>query len=73
VNVHRVSYAQLIRHPAVRSPLTERPALRARRVGQIIERLQARYPDVQLPLTHQDPYQLLVATILFRAVHRRRG
>jgi len=47
-----------------RSPLTERPALRARRVGQIIERLQARYPDVQLPLTHQDPYQLLVATIL---------
>jgi len=47
-----------------RSSLTERPASRARRVAQIIERLQARYPDVRLPLTHHDPFQLLVATIL---------
>src|SRR5574337_654656 len=44
--------------------LAERPASRARRVDQIIKRLQARYPDVGLPLTHQDPFQLLVATIL---------
>ncbi|HEX4840983.1 MAG TPA: endonuclease III [bacterium] len=48
----------------VRSSLTERPASRARRAGQIIERLQTQYPDVRLPLTHQDPFQLLVATIL---------
>ena len=48
----------------LRSPLTERPASRARRVGQIIKRLQAQYPDVRLPLAHQDPFQLLVATIL---------
>src|SRR2546425_8913004 len=47
-----------------RSSLTERPASRARRVAQILERLQAQYPDVRLPLTHQDPFQLLVATIL---------
>lgn len=44
--------------------LAERPASRARRVDQIVKRLQARYPDVGLPLTHQDPFQLLVATIL---------
>ncbi|HVH32231.1 MAG TPA: endonuclease III, partial [bacterium] len=31
---------------------------------QIIKRLQARYPDVRLPLTHQGSFQLLVATIL---------
>ena len=47
-----------------RPSLTEPPASRARRVAQILERLQARYPDVRLPLTHQDPFQLLVATIL---------
>jgi endonuclease III len=47
-----------------RSSLTERPVSRAHRVIQIIKRLQARYPDVRLPLTHQDPFQLLVATIL---------
>lgn len=44
--------------------LAERPASRARRVDKIVKRLQARYPDVGLPLTHQDPFQLLVATIL---------
>lgn len=46
------------------SPWTEPPAARERRLARIIEVLQARYPDVRLPLNHQDPFQLLVATIL---------
>jgi endonuclease-3 len=34
------------------------------RIGTIIERLHARFPEAQCALTHRDPLQLLVATIL---------
>jgi len=34
------------------------------RIGTIIERLFARFPEAQCALAHQDPLQLLVATIL---------
>jgi endonuclease III len=42
----------------------ENEATRRRRTGVIIERLRAEYPDARCSLVHQDPYQLLVATIL---------
>ncbi|MGH9339760.1 MAG: endonuclease III [Acidobacteriota bacterium] len=34
------------------------------RVREIVERLGAEYPDAECALKHQNPYQLLVATIL---------
>jgi endonuclease-3 len=34
------------------------------RIGEIIARLQKRYPDAKCSLDHQEPLQLLVATIL---------
>jgi endonuclease-3 len=34
------------------------------RVGALIERLKAAYPDAACALRHEDPFQLLVATIL---------
>src|SRR3990172_5296179 len=40
------------------------PAALRRRVGRIIEKLTARYPQPRIPLRHRDPFQLLVATIL---------
>ena len=36
----------------------------AERIGQIIARLQRRYPDARCSLDHRDPLELLVATIL---------
>ena len=35
-----------------------------KRIGPIIDRLKAQYPDAHCELDHQDPLQLLVATIL---------
>jgi len=35
-----------------------------RRVRQILVRLRERYPQVRLPLLHQNPFELLIATIL---------
>jgi len=43
---------------------TGQPAALRRRVGRIIEKLTARYPQPRIPLRHHDPFQLLVATIL---------
>lgn len=44
-------------------PLTpESPA--AERIHEIIRRLRLAHPDARCELTHQDPWQLLVATIL---------
>jgi endonuclease III len=45
---------------------TGRPGLApaAERIGEIIGRLQRQYPDARCSLDHQDPLQLLVATIL---------
>ncbi len=36
----------------------------SQRIGTIIERLSARFPEAHCALAHQDPLQLLVATIL---------
>ena len=36
----------------------------SQRIGAIIERLYARFPEAHCALTHRDPLQLLVATIL---------
>lgn len=36
----------------------------AKRIGPIIEKLKAQYPDAHCELNHQEPLQLLVATIL---------
>jgi endonuclease-3 len=36
----------------------------ARRVTRILERLHRAYPDARIALTHADPFQLVVATIL---------
>jgi len=36
----------------------------AERIGEIIARLQRRYPDAKCSLDHRDPLELLVATIL---------
>jgi len=36
----------------------------AERIGEIITRLQRRYPDAKCSLDHRDPLELLVATIL---------
>ena len=43
-----------------------RPAIRpaSQRIGPIIERLYARFPEAKCALDHRDPLQLLVATIL---------
>jgi endonuclease-3 len=48
--------------PAVRTP--ETPAARKRRTRRIVEALKAAYPEARCALTHTDPFQLLVATIL---------
>jgi endonuclease III len=39
-------------------------AAELQRVGQILSRLDAHYPGAETALTHEDPLQLLVATIL---------
>ena len=36
----------------------------AERIGEIVARLQRRYPDARCSLDHRDPLELLVATIL---------
>jgi endonuclease-3 len=50
----------------VSPPRRERPGLKnaAQRVRPIIARLKRRYPEARCALDHQDPLQLLVATIL---------
>jgi endonuclease III len=50
--------------PAGRRFVGERQADRQARVGTIIERLEAEYPDATTSLDHRSPYELLVATIL---------
>ena len=47
---------------AVRKRPADRPA--AERIAPILERLYARYPDAACALTHHNPLELLVATIL---------
>lgn len=42
----------------------ESTAARRERAAQILARLRAAYPDAHCALEHDDPYQLLVATIL---------
>jgi endonuclease-3 len=42
----------------------ESAAARKQRVGEILRRLTAEYPDAHCALDHQSPLQLLVATIL---------
>lgn len=54
--------ANVRRKTAVRSRRRLAPA--AKRIGPIIERLYARFPEAKCALDHQDPLQLLVATIL---------
>jgi endonuclease-3 len=50
----------------VKRPTSARPGLKnaARRIRPVITRLKRRYPDARCALDHQDPLQLLVATIL---------
>ena len=49
-----------------RRATTARPRVRppAERIGEIIRRLYARFPEAACALTHENPLQLLVATIL---------
>ncbi len=42
----------------------ESKVARKERTLEILRRLHAQYPDAKCSLTHQDPYQLIVATIL---------
>jgi len=42
----------------------ESAATRSARAGAIFQRLETAYPDAHCALEHQDPFQLLVATIL---------
>jgi endonuclease-3 len=50
----------------VSRPAAKRPGLAnaAQRIGPIIARLERRYPEARCALEHEDPLQLLVATIL---------
>jgi endonuclease III len=50
--------------PAGRRFVGERKAERQARVVEIIERLEAQYPDATTSLDHRSAYELLVATIL---------
>src|SRR2546427_13159829 len=43
------------------------------RVGEILDRLGAHYPEAECALRHGDPLQLLVATILSAQCTDRRG
>jgi endonuclease III len=52
------------RTPAGRRFVGERKPARRARVGAIIDRLEAEYPDATTSLDHRSPYELLVATIL---------
>ena len=53
------------RRPSARSPSAKRRRLPPKeRIGPIIAKLKARYPDARCALDHQNPLQLLVATIL---------
>jgi endonuclease-3 len=47
-----------------RIPSPETPAARKRRTRRIVEALKKAYPEARCALTHADPLQLLVATIL---------
>ena len=49
--------------PAARARKENRAALHAR-THEILARLKRTYPDAQCALEHEDPYQLIVATIL---------
>jgi endonuclease III len=42
----------------------ERERILEKRAGQVIERLKEQYPSATSALSHKDPFQLLVATIL---------
>jgi endonuclease III len=50
--------------PAGRRFIGERTAERKARVIEIVQRLEAEYPDATTSLDHRSPYELLVATIL---------
>lgn len=45
-------------------PTRESLAQLKRRALKIVERLKERYPQVRVPLRHNDPFQLLISTIL---------
>ncbi len=53
-----------VRAVATALPTRESLAQVRRRVRKILARLQARYPEVRVPLHHRDPFQLLISTIL---------
>lgn len=50
--------------PRARSFARESRAAKQARTEEVLRRLKAEYPDAKCSLDHQDPYQLLVATIL---------
>jgi endonuclease-3 len=51
--------------PAIRKAVTARPVgTDPKRVRQILAKLDEAYPDVTCALEHQNPFQLLIATIL---------
>ncbi len=43
---------------------SEAPAVRKRRAGRILTQLRKLYPDADCALTHTNPFQLLISTIL---------
>jgi endonuclease III len=50
--------------PPKRVPRPKNAAERAARIQKIMNLLDEMYPDVKVPLTHNNPWELLVATIL---------
>lgn len=50
--------------PAAQTPTGETPLARTRRARKMARLLQERYPDARCELDFEDPYQLLVATVL---------
>jgi len=44
--------------------VTKRKAKEEHRIAEILRRLDREYPDAQCALDHENPYQLLVATVL---------
>jgi len=50
--------------PARRRGGRESVASKRERVGEILQRLHAEYPDAECSLVHRNPYELLTATIL---------
>jgi endonuclease-3 len=66
VPAKKTAKAKVATKPPARRRTMGKPSLApaAERIGEIIARLRRRYPEAHCSLDHQEPLQLLVATIL---------